>query len=42
MTFGNIKTTLYTINNIHLNSLTEMKDLGIIFNIEMTFDTHIH
>ena len=42
MTFGNINTHSYTINNIQLNSLTEFKDLGIIFNTKLTFDTHIN
>ena len=47
MTFGNINTHSYTINNIQIfkysnNSLTEFKDLGIIFNIKLTFDTHIN
>ena len=42
MTFGNINTHSYTINNIQLNSLTEFKDLGRIFNTKLTFDTHIN
>ena len=36
ITFGNINTHSYTINNIKLNNLTEFKDLGIIFNIKLT------
>ena len=42
MTIGNINTHSYTINNIKLNSLTEFKYLGIIFNTKLTFDTHIN
>ena len=41
-TFGNINTPVYTINNIQLNSLTEFKYLSIIFNIKLTFNTHIN
>ena len=42
ITFGIINTHSYTINNIQLNSLTEFKDLGIICNTKLTFDTHIN